>query len=78
MKTASIGILAALALTGCSATTHPPDVMAAKDPVDPATGVKKTHHHSVMGGYNHRKPVDPEGWENPEEEVPAPDKGSAS
>lgn len=78
MRTASTIILSALVLSGCSAKSMPPDALAARSPVDPTVGTVKTHHHGVIRNYSHRKPVVPEGWENPEEKPPAPESGGGT
>ncbi len=77
MKTAIISVLSALALGGCAAATSPPDVLAGADPANPASGKRKTHYHSVIQGYSHRVPVEPENWENDPDPPAAKGKGAA-
>lgn len=78
MRTAFVVILSTFALAGCSSNSLPPNVLAARDPANPSVGAIKAHHHGVIRNYSHRKPVVPEGWENPEGEPPAPGSGGGT
>ena len=62
-------------LTGCAAT-KPPEVTAYRDPADPSTETRSSHHHSPVV-YTARVPVDPKPWKKLNEDISS-DEGDAS
>lgn len=66
-----------LALAGCAATDGPADVIPVNSPADSTLGIRNTHHHTVLGGYTKRTPVDPKPWRQLNDSQ-APNKGAGS
>ncbi|MEN3793423.1 hypothetical protein [Fulvimarina sp. MAC3] len=69
-----IGFLAGLVLAGCApAPRGLPDIAAYPSPEDPSIASASSSLGSVVGSYNRRAIVEPEGWRNrgvPLEAVP--------
>lgn len=59
-KVVPAAIIAAL-LSGC-ASSLPPDVLSYSSPVDAQEGIRDSHHHNIIGDYNHRTVVEPKNW----------------
>lgn len=74
MKKFALAVAASTALTGCTVlnenVTPPPITLSMKSPVDAHTAIRDTHHHSVIGEYNHRDPVDPKPWRELNDSLP--------
>jgi len=51
-----------LTLAGCASASGPADVMSVSSPADTSAGIRNIHHHTVLGGYTHRVPVEPKPW----------------
>ena len=66
-----------LALAGCAAASGPADVTSVSSPVDPAIGIRNTHHRSVLDGYTHRVAVEPKPWRQ-QNNSQAPGAGAGS
>lgn len=67
-------LLATTALAGCSSvgasSVFPPPPMSLVDPANPDIGIRDTHHHSVLGDYTHRVPLDPKPWRELNDALP--------
>ena len=50
-----------LVLGGCAVGT-PPEFLLVNSPTDSGQGIRNSHHHSVLGAYEHRVPVGPKSW----------------
>lgn len=72
----STALLSAL-LTGCTSSHVPPDILTYQTPVDAQMGIRNTHHHSIIGEYNHRDAVDPKPWRKLNDDQ-APKQGAGS
>jgi len=72
----STALLSAL-LTGCTSSNIPPDILTFQSPDDPGIAIRDTHHHSIIGDYNHRNVVDPKPWRKLNDDQ-APKQGAGS
>jgi hypothetical protein len=72
----STALLSAL-LTGCASSNTPTDILAYQTPIEPQIGIRDTHHHNIIGEYNHRDAVDPKSWRKlNDDQAPKPGAGS--
>jgi len=72
----STALMSAL-LTGCASTNAPTDILPYRTPDDAQIGIRDTHHHNIIGDYNHREPVDPKPWRKLNDDQ-APKQGESS
>ena len=66
-----------LTLAGCASASGPADVMSVSSPADTSAGIRNIHHHTVLGGYTHRVPVEPMPWRQ-QNDSQAPSAGVGS
>lgn len=77
MRATLFAVAVSLLLAGCASQSSLPEVTADESPVTSGAKVPKTHHHSTLTGYSHRKPVTPDAWV-PEDATAAPESGAAA
>ena len=77
MKNPIQALLLGLFLSSCAQSVSPIDVIGYQSPADADTAIRDTHHHNIIGEYNHRDPVDPKSWRKLNDDQ-APKKGDGS
>jgi hypothetical protein len=54
-------------LGGCI-TEQPPEFLTANSPTNAEAGIQNVHHHSGLGSWQDRRPVEPKSWKKLNEE----------
>ena len=57
----------AVTLGGC-AMEQPPEILATNSPINAEAGIQNVHHHSGLGSWQNRRPVEPKSWKKLNEE----------
>jgi len=67
--------IAIIATLGACTTEQPPEYLTDTSPVDATQGIQNVHHHSGLGTYVDRRPVEPRSWKTVnDEQSPAKEK----